>query len=224
MKNKLTLTTLLLALTLVFVGCSGNNQPQDQPQDQNQAPAQDQTVTPSDDVVDDTDDMDDTTDPATTDDKASQAPDTATIEVPTYMGLQDALEVALADLGVSEDQVVVKELSYDREYDSDRDIFDVDIAYNGIKYEYEISGDLQITEKSQDDIDDYLNTDIDYISVEEILQIISNEDGVSEESVHELSIDLDDENQELVYEIDIETDGRDIEFNINAQNGQITNR
>lgn len=143
-----------------------------------------------------------------------------------FIGLEKAKEIVLAQLGFDEADF------YDREYELDDGVYELEFSVNGIEYEYEIdarTGKVIEAEKDRDDDrygddnDDWddddrrENSKKDKITASDAKKTALAHAGLSENEVYDKEVDFDDGK----YEVEFEKNGTEYEYEIDAATGKI---
>ena len=126
----------------------------------------------------------------------------------------ELLDVALDDLGVTKDDIVLKKVEYKK-----GKTYEVDFIYDGMEYEYDIDYSGKIVEKDTDDYDNVLKpTNVDF---EIALNIALEDSGYETSDLREIKISLDsDHPSEIEVELEAE-DGVEFEYKIDSSTGEI---
>ena len=159
------------------------------------------------------------------------------------IGLEQSINVALADAGLSRDQVSGLQGHFDK--DDGPDAYEVSFYANSCEYEYTINasdGDIleckiespegqRVTaeqardlEKDQEPAKSASNTSSDYIGTDKAKSIALQDAGIESSDATFTAAKLDREDGRYVYEIDFYTADREFDYEIDATTGQILGR
>lgn len=135
--------------------------------------------------------------------------------------VDQALQVALDDQGLTEEDVTVVK----KEYDMEDDEYDIEFIYQDKEYEYEIKSDGSIKKLDVDSSDtEIAMIDGDHISMDEAKAIALLDAGLVESDITDLEMDKDSEADKVYYEIEFEVDQKDYEYKIDAVSGEILDK
>lgn len=209
--KKLYSVILVLALLLpVLSGCQSSN-PQATPTN---PPSPTQTTAAQTDPVDtQTDPVD--TQPVTT------AP-VVTEPAVKLITLEEAINIALKDAGLTKDQVQ----DLDAELDRDAGVvhYDVDFEKDNKDYDYEIhaeTGEILKAEKPKKATQTSVTTTKKQLTRQEAIDIALKHAGVKSDQVRDLDAELDKDDGTVHYDVDFEADGYDYDYEIHAESGKI---
>ena len=149
----------------------------------------------------------------------------------SYIGENQAREVALSHAGLSADAVTAYQHHMDHEHNTM--IYEIEFHCQGFEYDYEIdayTGAILKHEKDQDD--DYIPPQTDssqqpsdgsgsYIGEAQAKEIALSHAGVSVEAIYNYEFDLDDDDGIVIYELEFETESCEYEYEIHAVDGSI---
>ena len=165
------------------------------------------------------------TEPVVTEPIATEPPVT---EPATKISRDQALQIALDDAGLTQDQI------HDLEVELDNDggalHFDVDFEVSNKDYDYEIDAEdgkilkKQIPEKeaaATSSTTSSTSSSSKQISRTEARDIALKHAGLSTSQVRDLEVELDKDDGKVHYDVDFEADGYDYDYEIDAQSGKI---
>lgn len=147
-----------------------------------------------------------TTDDKTTDTKTT---DTKTTDKTTKITLEEAKEIALADVNGE----VTKQ---QEDYDDGILYYEIDIISEGVKYEYKIDTTGTIVGKEQEAVSTAGTTNSAYITPQEAQDIIIKHAGGGTVTSCELEVEVT-----AIYEIEMVKDGQEYDAGVNATTGEV---
>lgn len=139
----------------------------------------------------------------------------------TYIGIDRATEIALADAALTTDQVTLVQQKQDK--DDGVVEYDIDFIYENTEYEYSIDASTgSIRGKSQQPIVMESSREQDgHIGMEAAKQTALNHAGLSEGDVVITKIKLDYDDGRYEYEVEFTHNGAEYEYDIDATDGTI---
>ncbi len=144
-----------------------------------------------------------------------------------YIGKSEALRISLEKAGLAGIDTVTSRVEIDFEDDIFALVYEVDLIYDGMEYEYEIharTGEILIEEikpAGADDDYDGVTAPDGAIDRSAALEIAYSHAGLSADSVIRPEIELDREGKKYVYEIEFKSGGREYEYEIDAMTGKV---
>ena len=166
------------------------------------------------------------TEPVVTEPIATEPPVTEPV---TKISREQALQIALEDAGLTQDQIHDLEVELDN--DSGALHFDVDFEVNDKDYDYEIDAeDGKILKKqlpkqeaaaTSTASSSSSSSSSKQISRTEARDIALKHAGLSTSQVRDLEVELDKDGGKVHYDVDFEADGYDYDYEIDAETGKI---
>lgn len=142
-----------------------------------------------------------------------------------FIGTDRALEIALANAGLTENDVVVLKTKLD--YDKGAYVYEVEFQTSPTGYQYEINAvtgaviKVEIERVAREDDDIPVG---EYINVEEAKRIALSHAGFTLEQVFFEKAELEIEHGVVIYEVEFKVGGYEYEYEINATTGNIISR
>ena len=142
-----------------------------------------------------------------------------------YIGEEAALNAALADAGLSQNDVSDIEIEFD--YDKDRIIYEVEFISADFEYEYEIDAVTgEILEFEHDPVspeapEDEPEPNDEYIGEEAALAAALEHAGVAEDVISDIETELEKSHGRMVYDVEFRTADYEYEYKIDALTGEV---
>ena len=165
------------------------------------------------------------TEPVVTEPIATEPPVTEPV---TKISREQALQIALEDAGLTQDQI------HDLEVELDNDggalHFDVDFEVNDKDYDYEIDAEdgkilkKQVPKKetATTSASSSSSSSSKQLSRTEARDIALKHAGLSISQVRDLEVELDNDSKNAHYDVDFDFDGYEYEYDIDAASGKIS--
>ena len=153
-------------------------------------------------------------------------------EVPDSITVEEAKQIALADAGLTADEVTFSKAELEEDNGGLR--YDIEFETSDREYEYEIDANSGVVlEKSSEakaspvntpSPEDPSGTDSELIGVERAKEIALADSGCTQGSVTFTKAELDNDDEKPHYEIDFHTDKNNYEYDIDAFSGKILDK
>lgn len=151
-------------------------------------------------------------------------PSEPTIEEPTLIGKEAALNAAYAHAGISADSATAVECELDRDHGGF--IYEIEFRSGEYEYEYDINAETGAVIKYEKDRDDDapvtppVSTPT-YIDEDAAKAVALAHAGVDADAIRDYDCELDTAHGKAYYEIDFEAGNIDYEYKIDASNGTV---
>ncbi len=153
-----------------------------------------------------------------------------------YLSREEAKALALADAGVSAENIVHESIEIDYDDDVRAMVYEIEFCADGMEYEYELLAEKELAagaerilerevkREEHRDGDEHVDAPQGAITREEALAIVYDDAGVSASDVRRPEIELDTERGVVVYEIEFKTATTEYEYTVNVLTGEIMER
>lgn len=148
-----------------------------------------------------------------------------------YIGVEAAVNAALEHAGVDTEKAIVYSVS--REKDDGLVYYEVEFAFDGREYEYEINAFTAVVEgwkseregreaqpKAEGNAQDILNVS-EYIGAEEAKATALFHAGYKAHETTDMKVSLEIENNKVVYAIEFWAEGYDYDYTVDASSGLV---
>lgn len=138
-----------------------------------------------------------------------------------YISKDDAIEVALKDIGASKSDIYDLDAELEKKYE--KAIYEVSFDYDIYEYEYYIDASNGKIVKSFSRLN-YDETSVapnNYISKDEAIEIALKDINVSKSDIYDLDAELEKKYEKIVYEVSFNYGIYEYEYYIDALNGNI---